>query len=192
MNENREADKRRSGVRWIWMTAAAVFVVVLLGLGGLCLLLMPLIYPENLPVTSQTDNISRTLIEPPPPPPPPPPISSYQQAPAKISGHSSSQPLHYPKRIPLASVIVNNQVIQKTIPVYPPIARAARITGTVVLHAVISTSGSIMELRVVSGPAMLQQSALDAVKNWKYRPYLLNNEPVEVETTVNVIYTLGD
>ena len=47
------------------------------------------------------------------------------------------------------------------------------------------------DLHVVSGPAMLQQAALDAVKTWRYRPYLLNNEPVEVETTVNVIFTLG-
>ena len=51
--------------------------------------------------------------------------------------------------------------------------------------------GSIENLQVVSGPAMLQQAALDAVKTWRYRPYLLNNEPVEVDTTVNVIFTLG-
>jgi protein TonB len=75
---------------------------------------------------------------------------------------------------------------------YPPIAKAARVSGTVVLHAVISTTGSVIELHVVSGPAMLQQSAIDAVKQWKYRPFLLNNQPVEVETTISVIYTLGD
>jgi protein TonB len=61
----------------------------------------------------------------------------------------------------------------------------------VVLQATISKTGSIENLKVVSGPAMLQQSAMDAVKSWRYRPYLLNNEPVEVETTVNVIFTLG-
>ena len=75
---------------------------------------------------------------------------------------------------------------------YPPIARAARVSGAVVLHAVISASGSVINLQVISGPPMLQQSALDAVKNWKYRPYLLNNEPVEFETTINVIFILGD
>jgi protein TonB len=82
-------------------------------------------------------------------------------------------------------------LLQKTIPMYPPIAKAARVSGTVVLQATISKSGTIENLRVISGPAMLQQSALEAVKSWRYRPYLLNNEPVEVETTVNVVFSLG-
>jgi len=82
-------------------------------------------------------------------------------------------------------------LLQKTQPVYPPIAKAARVSGTVVLQATISKTGSIENLRVMSGPAMLQQAAMDAVKTWRYKPYLLNNEPVEVETTVNVIFSLG-
>lgn len=94
-----------------------------------------------------------------------------------------------PVRLP--STLVAGMLIQKTIPVYPPIARAARSEGTVVLQATISTSGTIANLRVIGGPAMLQQAALDAVSNWRYRPYLLNGQPVEVETTVNVIFTLG-
>jgi periplasmic protein TonB len=61
----------------------------------------------------------------------------------------------------------------------------------VVIQATISKSGTIENLKVISGPAMLQQSALDAVRSWRYRPYLLNNDPVEVETTINVIFTLG-
>ena len=81
--------------------------------------------------------------------------------------------------------------MNKTTPIYPPIAKAARVPGTVVLQATISKQGTIEDLHVVSGPAMLQQAALDAVRQWRYRPYLLNNEPVEVETTVNVIFTLG-
>jgi protein TonB len=82
-------------------------------------------------------------------------------------------------------------LLNKTTPTYPPIAKAARVQGTVVLQATISKQGTIEDLRVISGPAMLQQAALDAVRQWRYRPYLLNNEPVEVETTVNVIFTLG-
>ncbi len=74
---------------------------------------------------------------------------------------------------------------------YPPIAKAARVSGTVVIQATISKTGTIENLRVISGPAMLQQAAMDAVRAWRYRPYLLNNEPVEVETTVNVIFTPG-
>jgi len=61
----------------------------------------------------------------------------------------------------------------------------------VVLQATISKTGTIENLKVVSGPAMLTGAALDAVRTWRYRPYLLNNEPVEVDTTVNVIFTLG-
>ena len=72
-----------------------------------------------------------------------------------------------------------------------PSPRRPASPGTVVLQATISKTGTIEDLHVVSGPAMLQQAAMDAVRTWRYRPYLLNNEPVEVETTVNVIFTLG-
>jgi len=82
-------------------------------------------------------------------------------------------------------------LLLKTTPVYPPIAKAARVSGTVVLQATISKTGSIENLHIISGPAMLQQAAMQAVRSWRYRPYLLNNEPVEVETTVNVIFSLG-
>jgi protein TonB len=91
----------------------------------------------------------------------------------------------------LSSTIVAGLLLQKTVPLYPPIARAAGIQGTVVLEATISQAGTIENLRAVSGPAMLQQTALDAVKTWRYRPYLLNGDPVEVETTVNVVFTMG-
>ena len=77
-------------------------------------------------------------------------------------------------------------------PQYPAIAKAARIQGIVVLQATISKSGSIQNLRVISGPPMLQQAAMDAVRSWRYKPYLLNGEPVEVETTINVVFNLGE
>jgi protein TonB len=86
---------------------------------------------------------------------------------------------------------MQGMLLLKTTPVYPPIAKAARVSGTVVLQATISKTGSIENLHVISGPAMLQQAAMQAVRSWRYRPYLLNNEPVEVETTVNVIFSLG-
>jgi protein TonB len=82
-------------------------------------------------------------------------------------------------------------LILKVTPNYPPIAKAARVQGTVVLQATISKTGSIENLRVITGPQMLQQAALDAVKAWRYRPYLLSGEPVEVDTTINVVFTLG-
>lgn len=96
-----------------------------------------------------------------------------------------------PKKVNISAGVATGMLIQKTTPIYPPIAKAARVSGTVILQATITKQGTIDNLRVVSGPAMLQQSALDAVRTWRYRPYLLNNEPVEVETTINVIFSLG-
>jgi protein TonB len=96
-----------------------------------------------------------------------------------------------PKKVNISAGVAVGMLLQKTTPVYPPIAKAARVSGTVVLTATISKQGTIEGLKVLSGPAMLQQAAMDAVRTWRYRPYLLNNDPVEVETTINVIFTLG-
>jgi protein TonB len=85
---------------------------------------------------------------------------------------------------------MEGSLLAKFVPVYPAIAKAAGVHGTVVLQATISKSGTIENLRVIGGPLMLQQAALDAVKTWRYRPYLLNGEPVEVETTVNVVFEM--
>jgi protein TonB len=87
--------------------------------------------------------------------------------------------------------MVEGMILRKTIPVYPSIGIAIRQEGTVVLQATISKTGTIENLRVVSGPPILQQAALDAVKTWQYKPYLLNDQPVEVETTVNVVFSLN-
>jgi protein TonB len=91
----------------------------------------------------------------------------------------------------VSSGVMTGLLINKTAPPYPAIARAAGVQGTVILQATISKSGTIENLRVISGNAMLQQAALDAVKTWRYRPYLLNGQPIEVETTVNVVFSLG-
>jgi protein TonB len=77
-------------------------------------------------------------------------------------------------------------------PAYPPLARSARIQGTVVLQAVISKQGTIENLSVLSGHPMLVQAALDAVRHWRYRPYILNSEPVEVETQITVNFSLAE
>jgi protein TonB len=96
-----------------------------------------------------------------------------------------------PKVVNVSAGVAIGLLVQKTAPIYPPIAKTARVQGTVVLQATISKTGAIEGLHVVSGPEMLRQSALDAVRSWHYRPYLLNNEPVAVETTVNVVFALG-
>jgi TonB family protein len=95
-------------------------------------------------------------------------------------------------RIPISAGTAVGLLNTTVAPVYPPIAKAAHVQGTVVLQAVIGKDGQIRELHVISGPAMLQQAAMDAVKAWGYKPYMLNGKPVEVLTTVNVIFTLGD
>jgi protein TonB len=91
----------------------------------------------------------------------------------------------------ISSTVEAGLLIRKTVPKYPPIGQAMHIDGTVVLEASISKAGTIENLRVVSGLPVLRQAALDAVQTWLYRPYLLNGEPVEVETTINVIFTLS-
>ena len=105
---------------------------------------------------------------PPPPPPPPPPA-----APIRVGGQVQSAKL-----------------VNQPRPAYPPLARQARIQGTVRLEAVISKDGAIQNLEVVSGHPLLIQSALAAVQQWRYQPTLLNGSPVEVITTIDVNFTL--
>jgi protein TonB len=83
-------------------------------------------------------------------------------------------------------------LINKVQPVYPPLARQTRVFGTVKLHAIIAKDGTIQQLEVISGHPLLQQAALDAVRQWRYRPTLLNTEPVEVDTTIDVIFSLNN
>jgi protein TonB len=90
----------------------------------------------------------------------------------------------------ISGMVVEGLLLDKRLPVYPAIAKASGTQGTVVLAASISRTGTIENLRVLCGPPMLQQAAIDAVKAWRYRPYLLSGEPVEVETTVNVVFKL--
>src|SRR5580692_11265736 len=82
-------------------------------------------------------------------------------------------------------------LINRVQPVYPPLARQTRISGTVRLHAIISKSGSVESLEVLSGHPLLVRAAMDAVQQWKYKPTLLNGEPVEVDTTIDVIFSLN-
>jgi len=92
---------------------------------------------------------------------------------------------------PRISRMMEGNLIYKVQPAYPPLARAARVQGSVILKAVISRAGTIEGLQTLSGPPMLVQAARVAVAQWRYRPYLLNGEPVEVETQVTVNFILG-
>jgi protein TonB len=108
----------------------------------------------------------------PPPPPQPKPVNT--------------RPLRVGGNVILAKLVYHPE------PQYPPVARMARIQGTVLLEAVIGKDGTIQELKLLSGPALLAPAALEAVARWRYQPTLLNNEPVEVLTEISVRFTLAE
>src|SRR5260221_883791 len=100
---------------------------------------------------------------------------------------ASPTPLH-PLQV---SHWAEGNIIYRVQPLYPPLARQARVQGTVELRAIISKTGTIENLVVVSGHPMLVKSAIEGVRKWRYRPYLLNNEPLEVETEITVNFVLA-
>ena len=89
------------------------------------------------------------------------------------------------------STWAEGNLIYRVQPAYPSLARQARIQGSVQLRAIISRTGTIENLTVLSGHAMLVTAAKEAVKQWRYRPYLLNHEPIEVETEITVNFLLS-
>jgi periplasmic protein TonB len=112
------------------------------------------------------------------PPPPPPP---KKDEPKPVT----------PQRIKVGGNVQSAKLVRQPRPVYPPLAKQARISGVVKLSAVISKDGTIQHLEVMSGHPLLVPSALDAVKQWVYQPTLLNGEPVEVQTQIDVNFTLS-
>ena len=104
----------------------------------------------------------------------PPPPKPHQTGPLRVGGNVQAA-----------------RILNRVQPVYPPLARQTRISGTVRLHAIIGKDGAITSLEVMSGHPLLQQAALDAVRQWRYQPTLLNGEPVDVDTTIDVIFSLN-
>jgi TonB family protein len=88
--------------------------------------------------------------------------------------------------------VMAGQLLTKVQPVYPQAAKDAHISGFVVMHAIVGSDGLVKDLTVVSGPALLRDAAMDAVKQWTYKPYLLNGRPTDVDTTITVNFTLTD
>jgi periplasmic protein TonB len=95
-----------------------------------------------------------------------------------------------PQKVRVSGGVAEGLLIYKVKPQYLPLAIQARVQGRVILQAVIGRDGSVQNLRVISGHPLLVASAMDAVRQWRYRPYLLSGEPVEVDTTINVDFTL--
>jgi periplasmic protein TonB len=227
------------------------FVLNCLVIGAL--LIVPLVFTEQLP----SAQLLTFLVAPPPPPPPPPPAAAQQMArimrqietdmlnngrlrtptkiprkiemikedeapppmaatggvvggvPGGIPGgqvggviggiiSSTSSLVAVPKflpttpqRIRISQGVTKGLLIHRVEPTYPTLAKAARVQGEVVLTAIISTAGEIENLQLVSGHPLLVPEAIAAVKQWRYKPYLLNGQPVEVETTITVIFSLS-
>jgi protein TonB len=112
------------------------------------------------------------------PPPPPPPV--------KVEAKPVT-----PQRIRVGGNVQQAKLVRQPKPVYPPLAKQARISGVVRLNAIISKDGTIQNLSVISGHPLLVPSAMEAVKQWVYAPTLLNGEPVEVVTQIDVNFTLS-
>lgn len=111
-------------------------------------------------------------------PPPPPPVEKKKEEVKQV-------------RIRVGGNVQGAKLLRQPKPIYPPLARQARIQGTVKLQAFISRDGTIQQLQVISGHPLLIPNALDAVKQWVYKPTLLNGEPVEVVTVIDVNFTLS-
>ena len=108
-----------------------------------------------------------------------------------VSSSSLPPKVATPQKVRVSSGVAAGNLIQKVQPQYPAIAKTARIQGTVILHALIGKDGQVKNLQLVSGHPMLAKAALDAVRQWKYKPYSLNGQPTEIETEVTVNFTLN-
>jgi protein TonB len=108
-----------------------------------------------------------------------------------VIGGMPAPPKPVQSRIKVGGNVTAARIVNRTAPVYPALARQTRISGTVRLHAIIAKDGTVQQLEVLSGHPLLVQAALDAVRQWRYQPTLLNGEPVEVDTTVDVIFSLN-
>jgi TonB family protein len=116
--------------------------------------------------------------------------ATQPSSPAKQE-QGSQAPAEKPERIRLGQEVAARGLAHQVAPIYPPIAKVAHISGTVVLHCVIAKDGSVKQVEYVSGPPLLMKSAMDAVRQWVYKPTVLNGEAVEVDTTVTVVFELG-
>src|SRR5947207_10693580 len=112
-----------------------------------------------------------------------------------MGGIIGNTPIAVPKvavqRVRVSAGVTAGLVIHKVQPNYPPLAKTARVQGTVQLAAIIGKDGTIQNLHVISGHALLTQAAIEAFKQWRYKHYILNGEPVDVDTTIQVNFTLS-
>jgi protein TonB len=108
------------------------------------------------------------------------------------NGPAPPPPPKAPTRVRVGGNVEQASLIRQIMPVYPAIAKTAHVQGTVVLHAIIGKDGSVQSLEYISGPTLLMKAAMDAVAQWRYRPLMLNGEATEVDTEIQVQFTLND
>ena len=125
-------------------------------------------------ITIAPSQVSQLAATPPPPPPPPP------------------GPVAAPGALTVPGEVLASKLISQAKPTYPPLAKAARVQGTVRLQATIGKDGKVQNLELLSGPPLLVQAAIQAVQQWVYQPTQLNGNPVEVVTTIDVTFTLSE
>jgi TonB family protein len=119
------------------------------------------------------------------------PLPKEPDTPVSASTPASSEGMAVPQRIRVSSGVIQGLLVRKVNPAYPPEARSQDVQGVVLLQVNIDTEGNIYKVQLISGHPLLAPAAIDAVKLWKYRPYLLNQTPVEVETQVQVNFVLS-
>ena len=125
-------------------------------------------------------------------------LPAQQSTPPDCDNPSSPQEEHAPSaaalipRMKIEGELMAKDLLHKVPPEYPAEALAAKISGTVVFHAILATDGSVKDVQVVSGPPQLVDAATNAVKQWKYRTFTLNGQPAEIETTIPVVFNLAD
>jgi len=124
--------------------------------------------------------------------PPAAPASPGATAAGAINDSAASAQADSSKPLRVGGNVQGSKITHMVEPVYPPIAKTAHISGTVVLHAIIEKDGTVGELTYISGPPLLMKAAIDAVKQWTYAPTFLNGKAVRVDTVVSIVFTLGN
>ena len=108
-----------------------------------------------------------------------------------VASEEPKQGVTVPLRVRISSGVASALIVKKVAPLYPEKAREEHVEGTVLLHVMIDKEGNVQHVDLISGHPLLAPAAIEAVRQWRYQPYLLNNRPVDVDTQVSVNFTLA-
>jgi protein TonB len=152
--------------------------------------------PPNLPeppkIEGQPSPAAVRPVETPGGTPPPPPTQVPEPTPQTTQAPAEQPPIPAPTEpVRVGGNVQQAKVVRQVSPVYPPLARQARVAGVVRVEATIGKDGKVLKAAALNGPPLLRQAAADAVRQWIYRPTTLNNQPVEVVTQIDVTFNLN-